>query len=357
MKSDKAVTRTLSRSETSDAFWDSIVDNSTSSSFAHRWWLSEALKSWPGRSDSSFIVLGTCGSPIALVPLQLVEGRLFRILRRNNFESYGGILFTQEFELKKQIEVLQIVLMRLMDLLHEKRADFISLVIPFFTDQQQETNYLAAFEACGIDVIKSGTWVVDLRTTEEQLWQNLGGKQRNTIRKAQKLNITIRKASYFDLDIYYQLHLETSMRNGISAHPISYFENIWNHFFKQGEALILIAEKDGQVIAGQTFHCHKLVATYWTGASTAVARSTGVNSWLQWEGMKFFRDEGFYFFENGWKSDDQESKAGRISKFKSSFGGTVLPIYKVEIRNPQIAPRSRNALQVIVRKFRVRGFA
>jgi hypothetical protein len=357
VKSDKVVTRTLHRSETSDASWDSIVDNARSSSFAHKWWLSEALKSWPGRRDSSFVVLRNSGSPIALVPLQFIEGRFFRIFRRNYFESYGGILLTQEVELKKQIEVLEIVVAKLTALLHEKRADFISLVIPFFTDRQQEANYLAAYAACGIDVIKSGTWVVDLQQSEEQLWQNLGGKQRNTIRKAQKSNITIRKANNFDLDVYYQLHLKTCNRNGISPHPISYFEYIWNHFFKQSEVLILLAEKDGEVIAGQTFHCHKQVATYWTGASTISARNNGANSWLQWEGMKYFRDAGFHFFENGWKSDDQESKAGRISKFKSSFGGTVLPLYKVEIRNPQIAPRFRNTLQDIARSLRVRGGA
>lgn len=344
--------RAKSRMDIAKNDWDAIVESSANGLFAHKWYLSEAFASWKGRTDLSIAVYGDDIIPVALIPLQLVHGKYLRIFKRYSLESYGGILFTQKMDTREQIELLNRILELLRDSLRDYGADYISFVVPFFKDGDQASRFLKIYNSCGMKVTQSGTWVVNLKISEDLMWQSLGGKQRNTIRKAHKSDIRIRKASDADLQAYYELHVSTCHRTNINPHPRKYFEHIWDNFFKTGDAMILIAEKNGQVIAGQTFQCFRGIATYWTGASNLLARNTGANSLLQWEAMRYFRNLGFDFFENGWKSDDRTNKSGAISKFKASFGGTVFPIYRFELRNHLFGSRCRNSFQDFVNRLR-----
>jgi hypothetical protein len=325
-----------------DFQWDSIVDSIQDTAFMHKWWLLEAQSTWGDRFDVSFALVDQEKNLIALVPLQLVNAKLFRIWPVKRFDLYGGVILLENHIDEGLAPSMKFVLKILQDLMDQMGVDYIDILIPFHGDSLYSKKYLSAYAQNGVGLVERGSWVIKLQQPQEVLWKKLNPKQRNKIRKAQKTGVSIRLAESSDLVPYYEMHLETCIRSGISPHPKAYFEFIWDHFYSNGEAKIWIAELEGTVIAGQTFSIHRGVATYWTGASNITARSCGANSLLHWEAIRYFQSVGLDFVENGWNSDDKNTKAGSISLFKESFGGSLEPIYMGRIQSYRISSRIRN---------------
>lgn len=325
-----------------DFQWDSIVDSIQDTAFMHKWWLLEAQSTWSDRVDVSFVLVDQEKNLLALVPLQLVNEKLLRIWPTKRFDLYGGVILFEHNTDEDLAQSMKFTLKILRDLMDQMGVDYTNILLPFNGDSVYSKKYLSAYARNGVGLVEGGSWVIKLQQPQEVLWMKLSPKQRNIVRKAQKTGVSVRLAESSDLAPYYKMHLETCNRSGISPHPKAYFEYIWNHFYSKGEAKIWIAELEGNVIAGQTFSIHHGVATYWTGASDKTARSCGANSLLQWEAIRYFQSVDLDFFENGWNSEDKNTKAGRISLFKESFGGNLEPIYKGKIQSYRISSRIRN---------------
>ena len=334
----------ISRVSIPDFEWDSIVDSIPESAFMHKWWLLEAQSTWKDRVDRSFLLEDQERNPLAIVPLHLVEGKIFRTFRVKRFDLYGGVIVVNHITDEDPALSMKFVLTRLREMMDEMGVDYTNILIPFHRDSEHSKHYLSSYAQSGVLLVEGGSWVIDLHQSQDVLWKKLDSKQRNMVRKAEKTGVSIRLAEREDLVPYYAMHLETCSRSGILPHPRAYFEYIWNHFYSNAEAKIWIAELEGNVIAGQTFSIHRGVATYWTGASNNSARSCGANSLLQWEAIRYFQSVGLDFFENGWNSDEKTTKAGSISKFKESFGGSLKPIFVGRIESNRISSRLRNFL-------------
>jgi hypothetical protein len=325
-----------------DFEWDLIVDSIPESAFMHKWWLLEAQSTWKDRVDLSFLLEDQERNPLAIVPLQLVEGKIFRTFRVKRFDLYGGVILVDHITDEGPALSMKFALTRLREMMDEMGVDYTNILVPFHGDSENSKHYLSSYAHSGVHFVEGGSWVIDLHQSQDELWKKLDSKQRNMVRKAEKTGVSIRLAEREDLVPYYAMHLETCSRSGILPHPKAYFEFIWNHFYSITEAKIWIAELEGNVIAGQTFSIHHGVATYWTGASNNSARSCGANTLLQWEAIRYFQSVGLDFFENGWNSEEKTTKAGTISKFKESFGGSLKPIFVGRIESNRISSRLRN---------------
>ena len=336
--------KTLARADVPDQIWDLVVDSSSGSSFLHKWWVLEAQQTWPGREDRSFIILNNEDVPLGIFPLILVNGTAMKFIRRKRFESYGGILINSAGIENDENKTMAFAINAARKKMISDNADYIRFVVPDIEMNIAIQRRLERFTDLGVSVSNRETWVVHLDKSESELWANVDGKQRNIIRKAIRNKVSIRPATEKDLDVYYEMHIQTCSKNGLSPHPREYFSLIWNHFYPRNQAFILIAELEGKPIAAQTFSMNNGTATYWTGASLESAAKNGANAYLQWEAIKHFREIDYDFFENGWKSDDVGSKSASISKFKGSFGGIPHPLYCFELLNMSLLSRSFNTL-------------
>lgn len=329
-----------------------MIDSSNEAGFLQKWWVLEAQQTWLDREDRSFLILDEDNAPLALFPMLLVISKKFKFAHRKRLESYGGLLITSAGKAIGASQVMNLSLEFARKQMRLDGADYIRFVVPNIRKNIIIQQRIESLTSIGVSVSKDATWVVDLKKTEEELWKNLTGSQRNIIRKAIRVNVNVREANERDLDVYYEMHKQTYSKNNLPPHPREYFSLIWNHFYPCKEAFILVAEQKGKVVAAQTFSMYDGIATYWTGASMEEAAKIGANALLQWEAMKYFQKIGYQYFENGWKSDVVGTKAASISKFKASFGGEPHPVYRFELLNQSLISKVCNNLTRILQSLR-----
>ena len=64
--------------------------------------------------------------------------------------------------------------------------------------------------------------------TEDQILKEMKPNTRNTIRKAEKIGITVKELSYDELDRFQNIMIETGERKGFSVRDVSYYQEMYN---------------------------------------------------------------------------------------------------------------------------------
>ncbi len=78
--------------------------------------------------------------------------------------------------------------------------------------------------------------------TEEEILKEMKPNTRNTIRKAEKLGITMTELSYDELDRFQNIMEETGERKNFSVRSVEYFQNMYNLFHDSNEVKYYVTE-------------------------------------------------------------------------------------------------------------------
>ena len=78
--------------------------------------------------------------------------------------------------------------------------------------------------------------------TEEQILKEMKPNTRNTIRKAEKIGITIKELSYDELDRFQNIMIETGERKGFSVRDVSYYQEMYNLLHDKGQVKYYVTE-------------------------------------------------------------------------------------------------------------------
>ena len=78
--------------------------------------------------------------------------------------------------------------------------------------------------------------------TEEQILKEMKPNTRNTIRKAEKLGITMTELSYDELDRFQNIMEETGERKNFAVRNVEYFQNMYNLFHDSNEVKYYVTE-------------------------------------------------------------------------------------------------------------------
>ena len=78
--------------------------------------------------------------------------------------------------------------------------------------------------------------------TEEEILKEMKPNTRNTIRKTEKIGITVKEISYEELDRFQNIMEETSKRKGFSNRKLSYYQDMYKLFHEQEEVKFFITE-------------------------------------------------------------------------------------------------------------------
>jgi lipid II:glycine glycyltransferase (peptidoglycan interpeptide bridge formation enzyme) len=171
------------------------------------------------------------------------------------------------------------------------------------------------------------TVLVDLSSTEDDLLARMKQKTRYNIRLAARKGVIVRKGTLTDLEMLYQMYVETALRDGFTIRGLDYYRNVWKTFMSQDDPTCqpLIAEVNGEPVAGVMVFCFAGTAYYLHGMSRAVHRNKMPNYLLQWEAMKFAKALGCSTYDL-WGApeifDESDSMWG-VFRFKRGLGGEV----------------------------------
>jgi lipid II:glycine glycyltransferase (peptidoglycan interpeptide bridge formation enzyme) len=176
------------------------------------------------------------------------------------------------------------------------------------------------------------TALLDLAAGEEALLAGMKPKWRYNIRLAERRGVQVRVGGPDDLLAFYALYAETGGRDGFIVRPFDYYGQTWLRFMQPADgeapwAALLLAEVEGEAVAGLILFGFGATAWYLYGASSERQRSLMPNHLLQWEAMRLARSRGCATYDL-WGAPDvlEESDAlWGVWRFKEGFGAQFAP--------------------------------
>lgn len=170
------------------------------------------------------------------------------------------------------------------------------------------------------------TVLLDLSGSDEQLMERMKQKTRYNIRLADRKGVHIRQGGIADLELLFNMYAETSVRDGFVIRDRAYYLDLWQTFIQDGLAEPLIAEVDGQAVAGLFLFTFAERAWYIYGMSTEHHREKMPNYLLQWTAMQRARAKGCTVYDL-WGAPDEFTATDPlwgVYRFKEGLGGEVV---------------------------------
>jgi len=239
------------------------------------------------------------------------------------------------------LSLAQQILADLEDHARQTRALFIK-IDPDVPRQLGEPRPDRPPEAAGqvlLDLLKKRSWcfspeqiqfrntvIIDLTPEPDDLLAAMKSKWRYNIRLAERKGVTIRSGSVDDLTSFYKMYAETANRDGFLIRPEPYYWDVWSQFLKIGQAEMLLASVDDELVAGLILFVFGQTAWYMYGASTGQHRRLMPNHALQWAAICRARARGCVRYDM-WGAPDRFDESDRmwgVYRFKQGFGGQVV---------------------------------
>lgn len=165
------------------------------------------------------------------------------------------------------------------------------------------------------------TAVSDIGRSDDALLAAMKPKTRYNVRLADKRGVRVRIASPIgdaDARLLYAMYAETAQRDGFLIRDAAYYFDAWRAM----NAIGLIAERDGQALAGLVMFIHGARAWYFYGMSRTEGREHMPSYALQWHAMRWARDHGCRVYDWWGAPDvlDERDPLWGVYRFKEGFG-------------------------------------
>jgi CelD/BcsL family acetyltransferase involved in cellulose biosynthesis len=181
---------------------------------------------------------------------------------------------------------------------------------------------------------------VDLKRSEEELWQGFTGSARQNVRRAKRNGVVVREGRSLEMvRTFYRMHLQLrKSKYRLLAQPAAFFDNLHQLFAPSERLSVLLAEVRGTPVAGIFFLQWGDTLYYKFNAS--VDSSLGSNDLLMWEGIRWGRGRGFARLDLG-LSDPAQPGLIRYKQKYATRGGVISmlrwqPSHQADGRSEQI---------------------
>jgi lipid II:glycine glycyltransferase (peptidoglycan interpeptide bridge formation enzyme) len=212
----------------------------------------------------------------------------------------------------------------------ERRPLFVRFDVPF---EEAATGGLVRAPA---DIQPPSTVIIDLTQEEEALLGAMKSKTRYNVRLAGKRGVEVRRGRVRapggepadDLDRWYELYRDTAARDRIAIHSPAYYRALFDtaSAYPAADLSLLVAEHEGELLAGIIVLRFGGTATYLYGASSNHKRNLMAPYALQWEAMRRSRGAGAAHYDlfGVPPADDPGHPMHGLYRFKTGFGGRIL---------------------------------
>lgn len=186
--------------------------------------------------------------------------------------------------------------------------------------------------------------LIDLTPSQDELLARMKQKTRYNIRLAEKKGVTVRVGTMDDLPLLYKMYAETSVRDGFVIRDEDYYMTVWKTFMPAHASKVerlqgaiappfdlptcepLIAEVEGQPVAGLFLFMFAGRAYYVYGMSRELHREKMPTYLLQWEAMKRAKAAGCAVYDL-WGAPEifnESDSLWGVYRFKEGLGGRVV---------------------------------
>lgn len=168
------------------------------------------------------------------------------------------------------------------------------------------------------------TWVLDLNKTPEQLLAGMRKNTRYSIKKAEKLGVTvIESTAQKDIDKLYQLQLAVVSRQHFTPFSYQYLLTQFQAFVKDGQIKIFKAIYQEKILAISFIIFYGDEAVYHYSGSSDELRQIPASYALQWQAILTAKQLGFkrYNFWGIASNNNPRHRFAGVTLFKIGFGG------------------------------------
>ena len=176
------------------------------------------------------------------------------------------------------------------------------------------------------------TLVVDLSPPEAEILARMKQKTRYNIRLAARKGVTVTQSD--DVETFHALMQVTGERDAFGVHTLDYYRRAMELFAPRGEAALLMAEYEGEPLAGVMVFARGGRAWYFYGASSNAQRQRMPTYLLQWEAMRWAKARGCREYDLWGVPDADEATLEAnflerrdglwgVYRFKRGFGGQL----------------------------------
>ena len=197
--------------------------------------------------------------------------------------------------------------------------DFASVNLPDFKETQQT-------------IQPPRTVMVSLAESEEDLLNAMKSKTRYNIRLAERKDVVVKPSD--DVAAFHHMMLTTGERDAFGIHSLEYYQRAYELFSVEGKCALLIASYENKALAGLMVFVQGQTAWYLYGASINEERNRMPTYLLQWEAMRWAKNQGCTQYdlwgvpdlpEDALEDQFTERSDGLwgVYRFKRGFGGEV----------------------------------
>lgn len=160
-----------------------------------------------------------------------------------------------------------------------------------------------------------GTFVIDLKRSEAELFRGMEGRCRTAVRKGEKAGLRAEKVvDEQDLRDWYSMYSSTAEERSFGRLSYSQVKGLWASPW----GALFGVFRNNKLVAG-AFLLIGSFPIYSLGAMHAEYRKLSPTNFLQWEIIRWAKEEGYTCYDLGGARDDPNHGPTR---FKASLGGT-----------------------------------
>jgi peptidoglycan pentaglycine glycine transferase (the first glycine) len=191
-----------------------------------------------------------------------------------------------------------------------------------------------SWEPSPVELQPLRTIKVRVDRSDDEILSGMKNKSRYNVRLAGRRGVTVRSGDISEIVPFYEVLQETSERDSFGIHGVDYYADMLDTF--GDSAVLLLAEIEGEIVAGAIVLKHGTEAIYMFGASSRAHQRHMPTHLLQFEAMRWARENGCTDYDLwGIPANDtppDEAADGGLNvrsglwgvyRFKQGFGGEI----------------------------------
>lgn len=280
--------------------WDEYVSEHANATIYHSWTIKEVIENSFAHNTFYLSAVNDQNEIQGVLPLVELKSKLFgHSLVSVPFFNYGGMLASS-------VEARSKLLQAAVNIAKKLNVEHIE-----FRDCQKFSD-LPAKQA-------KVSMLLNLPTTHDILWQNLGTKLRAQIKKAERNNLVVKIGKHELLNDFYKVFSQNMRDLGTPVYSKALFSNMLSS--NKTAHIALIYHNNKPVSCGFILGWKNTMEIPWASTLRS-ANKLDANMKLYWEILKFTTEQGYELFDFG-----RSSKDANTYKFKKQWGAKPHPLY------------------------------
>jgi len=267
-------------------------------------------------NTSCFYFIAYIGNEIVgICPVHIIRKGVLKLLLSSlssNEIPYGGWIFNRNYTSIKS-------------LLHSTKLHLNESLTYWSTIQANSNDYEMPGTAKSL---RFNTIIFPLTNSIDDSFNiTLKKKQRNKIRRAQKLGIVVEEIPYKDIELFINLSYELKEKIGLPVGLPEFYRKVMEVYYKENKIVCLAAKYSGQYISSMILIANKNYTIAWVaGRKVELPNNLYQNELLLWESIVWAKKFGSRCFD---LCGLDELKLPQLARIKLSFSREIVPFYYI----------------------------